>query len=139
VDLGFLDIKPPFGDRPAQLTSFFVCSTRFAMASLVPDSPLFPDARRAQAVARGICRLLARNDIWALTEMPLRNGRRADLMGIDPKGRIVIVEIKTARRICSATAMARLSRVLRPVLLGPAARTRPRVPRGAEFRPTAAG
>jgi hypothetical protein len=42
------------------------------------------DARRAQAVARGICRLLARNDIWALAEMPLRNGRRADLMGIDP-------------------------------------------------------
>ena len=29
--------------------------------------------------------------------MPLRNGRRADLMGIDPKGRVVIVEIKTAR------------------------------------------
>lgn len=29
--------------------------------------------------------------------MPLRNGRRADLMGIDPKGRIVIVEIKVSR------------------------------------------
>ena len=53
--------------------------------------------RRAQAVTRGICRLFARNDIWALSEMPLRNGRRADIMGIDPKGRIVIVEIKTAR------------------------------------------
>ena len=56
-------------------------------------------------VARGICRLFARNDIWALAEMPLRNGRRADLMGIDPKGRIVIVEIKdSARATCSATA-----------------------------------
>jgi hypothetical protein len=53
--------------------------------------------RRAAAVARGICRLFARNDIWAIAEMPLRNGRRADLMGIDPQGRIVIVEIKTAR------------------------------------------
>ena len=53
--------------------------------------------RRAQAVTRGVCRLFARNDIWALSEMPLRNGRRADIMGIDPKGRIVIVEIKTAR------------------------------------------
>jgi hypothetical protein len=53
--------------------------------------------RRAQAVARGICRLFARNDIWALTEMPLRNGRRADLMGIDARGHIIIVEIKTAR------------------------------------------
>jgi hypothetical protein len=52
---------------------------------------------RAQAVARGIGRLFARNDIWVLPEMPLRNGRRADLMGVDPQGRIVIVEIKTAR------------------------------------------
>lgn len=51
----------------------------------------------AATVARGICRLLARNDIWCLAEMPLRNGRRADLMGIDPKGRIIIVEIKVSR------------------------------------------
>lgn len=51
----------------------------------------------ALAVARGIGRLFARNDIWCLPEMPLRNGRRADLMGIDGKGRIVIVEIKVSR------------------------------------------
>lgn len=51
----------------------------------------------AASVARGICRLFARNDIWCLAEMPLRNGRRADLMGVDPKGRIVIVEIKVSR------------------------------------------
>lgn len=54
-------------------------------------------SRRSAAVARGIGRLFARNDIWVLPEMPLRNGRRADLMGIDSHGRIVIVEIKTAR------------------------------------------
>jgi len=52
---------------------------------------------RSAAVVRGICRLFARNDIWVIPEMPLRNNRRADLMGIDGKGRIVIVEIKTAR------------------------------------------
>lgn len=51
----------------------------------------------AVAVCRGISRLFARNDIWCLPEMPLRNGRRADLMGIDAKGRIVIVEIKVSR------------------------------------------
>ena len=51
----------------------------------------------ALAVARGIGRLFARNDIWCLPEMPLRNGRRADLMGVDSKGHIVIVEIKVAR------------------------------------------
>jgi hypothetical protein len=53
--------------------------------------------RHAQAVARGICRLFARNDIWCIAEMPLRNGRRADLMGIDAKGQVVIVEIKVSR------------------------------------------
>jgi hypothetical protein len=68
------------------------------------DSPALALARPlddlrhdAAAVARGICRLFARNDIWCLAEMPLRNGRRADLMGIDPKGQVIIVEIKVAR------------------------------------------
>ncbi|MBX9642748.1 MAG: MmcB family DNA repair protein [Novosphingobium sp.] len=62
------------------------------------DAPdLTDDLKAAQAVARGICRLFARNDVWCLPEMPLRNGRRADLMGIDAKGLLVIVEIKVAR------------------------------------------
>lgn len=51
----------------------------------------------ALAVARGICRLFARNDIWCLPEMPLRSNRRADLMGIDAKGQVIIVEIKVSR------------------------------------------
>ncbi len=48
-------------------------------------------------MARGICRLFARNEIWCLGEMALRSGRRADLMGIDAKGHIIIVEIKVSR------------------------------------------
>lgn len=62
-------------------------------------APLAPDAeeRTALAVARGICRLFARNDIWCLPEMPLRSNRRADLMGIDAKGRVIIVEIKVSK------------------------------------------
>ena len=69
------------------------------MASLGSDSPdsYLTGGPDALAVARGIARLFARNDIWCLPEMPLRNGRRADLMGIDGKGRVVIVEIKVAR------------------------------------------
>ncbi|MDA1033099.1 MAG: MmcB family DNA repair protein, partial [Proteobacteria bacterium] len=47
----------------------------------------------ASDVARGVMRLFARNDIWCLSEMPLRNSRRADLMGVDAKGQIIIVEI----------------------------------------------
>ncbi|MFM7349010.1 MAG: MmcB family DNA repair protein [Erythrobacter sp.] len=62
-------------------------------------SPTLPDSAALSAgdVARGIARLFARNDIWCLPEVPLRNARRADLMGIDAKGMIVIVEIKVAR------------------------------------------
>lgn len=59
--------------------------------------PVDADLKAAQAVARGICRLFARNDIWCLPEMPLRSNRRADLMGIDAKGHLVIVEIKVSR------------------------------------------
>jgi hypothetical protein len=61
-----------------------------------PDSLASP-VLAASDVARGIGRLFARNDIWCLSEVPLKNGRRADLMGIDAKGLVVIVEIKVAR------------------------------------------
>lgn len=60
----------------------------------IPDDAAL---KAAQAVARGICRLFARNDIFCLAEMPLRSSRRADLMGIDAKGHLVIVEIKVSR------------------------------------------
>ncbi|MFN3515841.1 MAG: MmcB family DNA repair protein [Novosphingobium sp.] len=65
----------------------------------MPVAPIPDDAdlKAAQAVARGICRLFARNDIFCLAEMPLRSNRRADLMGIDAKGHLVIVEIKVSR------------------------------------------
>lgn len=69
--------------------------------SASPNGPLgapgTAEQRAARVVARGICRLFARNDVWCLAEMPLRSGRRADLMGIDAKGRVIIVEIKVAR------------------------------------------
>lgn len=51
----------------------------------------------AAGVARGIARLFRRNQIWVASEVALPNGRRADLMGIDSRGAIVIVEIKVAR------------------------------------------
>lgn len=53
--------------------------------------------REALGVARGIARLFARNDIWCVPEMPLKGGRRADLMGIDARGSVIIVEIKVSR------------------------------------------
>jgi hypothetical protein len=51
----------------------------------------------AADVARGVARLLWRQDLVAMCEVPLGNGRRADLMALDAKGRITIVEIKCSR------------------------------------------
>ena len=48
-------------------------------------------------VARGVCRMLLRHDCTAINEVPLSDGRRADLMALDAHGRIVIVEIKVSR------------------------------------------
>ena len=61
------------------------------------DTASCPLPADAAGVARGIMRLFARNNIWCLPEMPLRGGRRADLMGIDAKGQVIIVEIKVQR------------------------------------------
>lgn len=58
----------------------------------------FDDAPLAAAdVARGVARLLWRRDLVALCEVPLGNGRRADLMALDAKGCITIVEVKVSR------------------------------------------
>ncbi len=62
-----------------------------------PELFCFADAPlAAQDVARGVARLLFRQDAYALCEVPLVNHRRADLMAIDAKGFITIVEIKVA-------------------------------------------
>ncbi len=58
---------------------------------------LLPSAMTAADVARGVCRMLLRHDYVAVGEVPLGYGRRADLMAICPRGRIVIVEIKVSR------------------------------------------
>ena len=49
------------------------------------------------AVARGVSRLFLRNQIMVQPEVSLRNNRRADLMGLNAKGEVIIVEIKCAR------------------------------------------
>jgi hypothetical protein len=56
------------------------------------DAPL-----AAQDVARGVTRLLFNRNSFALCEVPLPNGRRADMMAIDESGEIAIVEIKVSR------------------------------------------
>jgi len=63
-----------------------------------PDSPCFTgESPIAAEVARGVTRLFCRQDLFAVCEMPLPNGRRADLMAIDSRGCFTIVEIKVAK------------------------------------------
>ena len=64
---------------------------------LALDSPCFADAPIAGDVARGVTRLFCRRDLFAICEVPLPNGRRADMMAIDPRGSLTIVEIKVAK------------------------------------------
>lgn len=57
-----------------------------------------PDGRQSAAaleIQRGVIRLLAQQGLAALTEFGLANGRRADVIGIDDRGGIWIVEIKS--------------------------------------------
>src|SRR3954447_8777795 len=62
------------------------------------ESLCFTDAPPIAAdVARGVTRLLCRQDLFAVCEVPLPNGRRADLMAIDSSGGFTIVEIKVAK------------------------------------------
>jgi hypothetical protein len=70
------------------------------MASLPSLSPqaCFADAPlAARDVARGVTRLFFNQEVFALCEVPLPNGRRADMMAIDSGGLITIVEIKVSR------------------------------------------
>jgi hypothetical protein len=48
----------------------------------------------ADLLARGVSRLLGQMGYACLAEFRLRSGRRADVAGLDRKGRIAIVEIK---------------------------------------------
>jgi len=53
-----------------------------------------PTARRVQ---RGVMRFLRQaHDFCCFAEVPLANGRRADVLGLGPKGEIWIVEIKSS-------------------------------------------
>jgi hypothetical protein len=69
-----------------------------ASTPILRPEPCFQNAPWvAQDVARGVTRLLYNQDSFALCEVPLPNGRRADMMAIDAGGLISIVEIKVSR------------------------------------------
>jgi hypothetical protein len=48
-------------------------------------------------LVRGVGRALTEADHTVLTELPLGNGRRADLVALDRTGSIILVEVKSCR------------------------------------------
>ncbi|MEC9344412.1 MAG: MmcB family DNA repair protein [Pseudomonadota bacterium] len=53
-------------------------------------------SERALAIRRGVVRLFREAAITVVAELPLASGRRADLVGLDGRGRFHIVEIKSS-------------------------------------------
>ncbi|HEY0043925.1 MAG TPA: MmcB family DNA repair protein [Allosphingosinicella sp.] len=68
-----------------------------SLSSLSPDRCFADAPLAAQDVARGVTRMFFHRDKFALCEVPLPNGRRADMMAVDASGLITIVEIKVSR------------------------------------------
>lgn len=60
----------------------------------MPDEPHSRPEITTQ-LARGVTRLLADHGLSSLLEVPLANGRRADVMGLTASGEIWIVETKS--------------------------------------------
>lgn len=67
-----------------------------SVSSPLTDTPA-ADPPLAAGVARGVTRLFLNHDLVTLGEVSLPGGRRADLMAVDSRGGIVIVEIKVSR------------------------------------------
>jgi hypothetical protein len=56
------------------------------------------DGRQSEVAAelqRGVCRAFRALGLSVVTELPLSNGRRADVVGLSPSGDVLIVEIKS--------------------------------------------
>lgn len=54
-----------------------------------------PQSPAAREICRGVVRVLAAHGLTAIAELPLPNGRRADVVGLKPDGTLWIVEIKS--------------------------------------------
>src|SRR5262245_27855549 len=53
------------------------------------------DRLSARRLSRGVCRALSAFGYATLTEFPLGNGRRADVIAVNGAGETIIVEVKT--------------------------------------------
>jgi hypothetical protein len=61
-----------------------------------PDAAKLAEIKLAERLARGVCRLFEDLGHAALTEFPLANGRRVDVIALDSVGGTTIVEVKSS-------------------------------------------
>jgi len=73
----------------ADIGAVSTLSTPIETAAAAPDD-------RAQAIARGVSRMLGEAGQTCLHEFTLRNGRRADVMAMASDGTFTIIEIKSS-------------------------------------------
>lgn len=64
------------------------------IAKVLTDVPL--TASGAPSILRGVQRLMRDINFMSISELSLANGRRADVLAINPQGAIWIVEIKSS-------------------------------------------
>jgi hypothetical protein len=83
--------KPELAGAPGP-TLPIVPSVPEAIADAVPAGAL----AGAAAICRGVCRMLAELGYATLTEVTLATGRRVDVMALDRRGEILVVEIKSS-------------------------------------------
>jgi len=73
--------------------------TMARQTSAISAAALPIDGRQSETaldIQRGVVRLLRSHLLVAVTEMPLANGRRADVVGLTEKGDLWIIEIKSS-------------------------------------------
>jgi len=68
------------------------------MSAITPPLPVTPPALRTLAVCRAAARFCGLHGWAPLMEMPLPNGRRADILALLPDGGFAIVEVKSCAR-----------------------------------------
>lgn len=80
-------------DRHPSMLAVMESRTRHAALAPAPDRR---QSETALAIARGTARLLRSLGFSCVSELPLPSGRRADLVALNERGEIWIVEIKSS-------------------------------------------
>ena len=81
--------------KPARDATSAACRARVFMTAGLFDGSI-GGSSSAPLLARGICRTLDQLGYASLTEFPLANGQRADILALGKSGDLVIVEIKSS-------------------------------------------